>query len=118
MTVVYKLITEEGDYYGHTSDLKVRLSAHRTQSKWRVSNHPYLEYKVLYDGLDEETAKMIEDELIRELPCINRNYGIHTKTDSNVSNRPSNRRYMAKIREGEMMMFGRTNMCLFRGMFK
>lgn len=71
MWSVYKLVLENNEvYFGITQNLKKRLSEHRTCKG--ESNHPYVSYQIVLTDLDEETARMTEDELIMSLPCINR----------------------------------------------
>lgn len=124
---VYRLFTEEGEYFGITSNLPRRLAAHRCKYVRHGQDHAYYGFEIVKIDLSYEDACEIEDLLITSLPCINqRRSGLICNKEDYMHNYDVNRRDMKKVYnhehsmrlyEGERMMFGRIDNRLFRRMF-
>lgn len=131
MYYVYKLNCRDGVYVGMTSNLKERLRHHKKVSG--MSNHPYETYEVIAYTCSYETACLIEDLAIRKFGSLNRKTsGLYRTTDEYAYLKKlkkenlefaerqleASRKSHSNMREGELMMFGRTSCYLFRRMFK
>lgn len=114
---VYRLFTEEGEYFGITSNLPRRLRSHRSTCIRHGQDHAYYGFEIVKTDLSYEDACEIEDLLITSLPCINR------KRSGLIANEVAyqshyKRAWEHRLKEGEKMMFGRVDMRVFRRMFR
>ena len=117
MTVytVYELELPDGTFYaGMTSNLEERLRRHRSGDGTN-GQHLYVDYGILGVYNDRYTALEAEDVAIERLMalgvCANRK---RSGNHYSENYRTSSREMMRRLREGEKMMYGRTNMRAFR----